>query len=531
MVDNRLALRRWTALWIALSRKRARLCTVLALAFVLTGCADLPRIAERPATHAMLGPTGTPLRDVTDRWTGTHHNLSGFYALDSGVEAFVARESLIDAATRSLDVQYYLWHDDVTGDLLLDALRRAADRGVRVRLLLDGNNSHDIDAALRGLAANANVEVRIFNAFAPGVSRLVAYVTDFSRVNRRMHNKSLTADGVVTIIGGRNIGDEYFDAAEAVDFVDLDVIAVGPAVAEVSKSFDEFWNSEAAFPVAGIIGATQPADLERVRTLRQRALTDASSLKYINAMVDSPLAPALISGDLAMEWAEARVVADHPSKVSRGVSRHTPMIGRLESAIGRPIESELDIVSPYFVPGRRGIEMLRDLTRRGVKVRILTNALESTAVPIVHSGYAKHRQALLDIGAELYEMKRSATARRPVGALRRGSSGASLHAKSFAIDRRLVFVGSFNVDPRSASLNTEIGVVIASDHLAAGLSDAFDTVVPAAAYRVRRNAKGELEWVESRNGSEVVHRHEPGVGILKRFWVDLMSLLPIEPLL
>jgi putative cardiolipin synthase len=508
----------------------ARATTLLLLA-LLGGCASLPPLEGRSASQAIEAPRETSLRAAADRLAGEHANLSGFHSLGSGLEAFAARKTLIDAASSSLDVQYYIWHDDMTGKLLIDALRRAADRGVRVRMLLDDNNTKGMDGTLAALAAHPNVELRLFNPFMQRSARLIGYLTDFSRLNRRMHNKSLTADGATTIVGGRNIGDEYFDANEGLGFFDLDVLAVGPVVHEVLASFDGYWNSASAYPATSIVRAATPDDASRLMGLGDAVMADPAAQRYVAALRETALVRSLLAGQLSLEWAASRVVADEPSKVLSETKRHELLVGRLEAAIGRPIESEMDVVSPYFVPQKRGVDMFSSMTARGVQVRVLTNALEATDVAAVHSGYAHRRKALLKANVELFELKRSAGDSPTGSAKRHGSSGSSLHAKVFGIDRRQLFVGSFNFDPRSVELNTELGIVIDSAPFAGQVAQAFETRVPAESYRVRLGQGGDLEWVEIREGVEVVHTHEPGAGFFKRLWVGFLSILPIEGLL
>lgn len=501
------------------------------LALVSGGCARLPSIEGRSITQVLEAPQDTQLIAAARRAAALHDGESGFHALHSGLEAFAARKALIDGAHSSLDVQYYIWRADMTGRLLLEALRSAADRNVRVRLLLDDTGTTDMDDWLRALAAHANFEIRLFNPFTRRSPRVLSYLRDFSRLNRRMHNKSLTADGAATIVGGRNVGDEYFDANDGLGFFDLDVLAIGPVVRDVSRSFDEFWNSDAAYPVTKLVGPARPTDLERLRNLGTEVSTAPAAQRYSAAALETALIHDLSAGALSLEWAASRVVADHPSKALGDVRNEDLLVGRLGNALGQRVERELDLITPYFVPMKSGVEMLGDLVTRGVKVRILTNSLEASDVPAVHAGYAHRRNALLKRGVELFELKRTAAPITADASNWHGSSGASLHAKTFAIDRHRIFVGSFNLDPRSAELNTELGILIDSGSFAMQLSDAFQSTIPAGAYRVRRDTHGHLEWVESGMGGEIVHRSEPGAGIIKRLWIKILSILPIERLL
>ena len=429
---------------------------------------------------------------------------------------------LARAAERSLDVQYYIWHADTSGGLLAHELWQAAERGVRVRLLLDDNNTRGADEAIAALDAHPNIEVRLFNPYANRGFRLGELATDFARLNRRMHNKSFTADNQAAIVGGRNVGDEYFGADSPVEFADLDVLAVGAVVPEVSAAFDAYWNSESAYPAASLIDqAGQLRPLERIEEQPDAA-------RYLQAVRATPLVQMLLSGSLPLEWAAARVVQDDPAKV-----RHPPektelhLLPRLEKAMGKPLR-ELDLVSPYFVPTKDGAAALTALAESGVRVRVLTNSLAATDVSPVHAGYAKYREELLRAGVRLFELKPNVedvkTKDKGRGA---GNSDASLHAKTFGVDRSRIFVGSFNFDPRSARLNTEMGIVVESQTLASRLSEALDRDMANVAYEVRLSSDGSLEWVER----DVRHTSEPGAGVLKRLWIGFLSILPIEWLL
>jgi len=429
---------------------------------------------------------------------------------------------LARAAERSLDVQYYIWHADTSGGLLAHELWQAAERGVRVRLLLDDNNTRGADEAIAALDAHPNIEVRLFNPYANRGFRLGELATDFARLNRRMHNKSFTADNQAAIVGGRNVGDEYFGADSPVEFADLDVLAVGAVVPEVSAAFDAYWNSESAYPAASLIDqAGQLRPLERIEE-------QPGAARYLQAVRATPLVQMLLSGSLPLEWAAARVVQDDPAKVLHPPEKtELHLLPRLEKAMGKPLR-ELDLVSPYFVPTKDGAAALTALAESGVRVRVLTNSLAATDVSPVHAGYAKYREELLRAGVRLFELKPNVedvkTKDKGRGA---GNSDASLHAKTFGVDRSRIFVGSFNFDPRSARLNTEMGIVVESQTLASRLSEALDRDMANVAYEVRLSTDGSLAWVER----DVRHTSEPGAGVLKRLWIGFLSILPIEWLL
>lgn len=503
-----------------------RRCLLACAVLLLAACAQLPRLEGRSISFALRDTADTPLGAALAPQLRAHPGLSGLALLSDGVDAFAARIALADAAQRTLDVQYYIWHDDLSGGLLLDALRRAADRGVRVRLLLDDSNTTGTDEMLRALDAHPNIEVRIFNPFANRGWRLLDALTDFARVNRRMHNKSFTADNQVTVIGGRNVGDEYFEAHAGLLFIDLDVLAVGPVVHEVSDDFDRYWASDSAYPIAGLLA---PAGSAPERHAAPRPGAQAIEA-YREAATHSPFMTALPAGRLPLEWARTTLVSDDPAKGLDRAPAAGQLPARLQRVLGGPPTRELEVVSSYFVPGDRGATWFMDLARKGVKVSVLTNALEATDVPAVHAGYARWRPALLDAGVQLFELKRSAVvpSRRERGLL--GSSSASLHAKVFVVDRARLFIGSFNFDPRSARLNTELGFVIDSPALAARMADQFEARVPERAYRLRLQG-GALQWIEQDEAATHVYTDEPHAGFWKQLGVNVLSLLPFEDML
>ena len=463
-----------------------------------------------------------------------HPGRSGIYALPDGRGAFATRALLIEAAERSLDVQYYIWHDDLSGALLLDALRRAAERGVRVRILLDDNGIAGLDPLLRALDAQANAEVRLYNPFRHRGLRWLGYLLEFRRLNRRMHNKSLTADAAATVVGGRNVGDEYFGAGEEVNFADLDLLAVGQAVQEVAASFEQYWDSPSAVRIDRVVGGP-PGDAGTLLAARLEALGSEPAVReYLAALESSSVVRDALAGSLPFEWVETRVMADDPAKTLASPApgeerRLLPMLAALVGATRR----RLDIVSPYFVPMKGGVAALAELARNGVEVRVLTNSAAATDVLPVHAGYAKRRRALLGAGVRLFELRatapRDAHAAGWVSVL--GSSGASLHAKTFAMDGDRAFVGSFNFDPRSIELNTEMGVVVRSAALAGAIHDVFESAVPRIAYELRLGEAGDLQWLEHQDSGERIHVTEPDTRPWTRAALRVLSWLPIDHLL
>jgi cardiolipin synthase C len=463
--------------------------------------------------------------------TEAHPGTSGIYMLSDAHDAFAARVMLAKAAERTLDIRYYIWRHDISGTLLMDALREAADRGVRVRLLLDDYRTSALDEMLAALNAHRNIEVRLFNPFVIRRLRVLGYVTDFHRLNRRMHNKSFTADNQATIVGGRNVGDEYFGATEGVLFVDLDVMAVGPIVQEVSADFDRYWASDSAYPVDRLIPIADSASLGHRALHSMHADQDAASETYTCEIRNSSFVRDLTEGCLPLEWAPTRMVSDDPLK---GLGRAAPeslLSSRLRTIIGEPVR-QLDLVSAYFVPSAAGVRSLVTMREGGVAVRVLTNSLQATDVPLVHAAYAKRRKRLLEAGVLLYELCRSSSSvvtRKHGG--RFGSSGSSLHAKTFSVDRSHVFVGSFNFDSRSAKLNTEMGFIIDSPALAGRIENKLNSGVHTNAFRLRLSSAGKVQWIEHREGQLVCHDTEPGTRRWQRALIRFLGMLPIEWLL
>ncbi|WP_243426479.1 phospholipase D family protein [Bordetella trematum] len=487
-----------------------------------------PARADSCALHTQ-DACGTSLGQAIAPRAARHPGLSGIHSITDAHDAFAARILLTRAAQRTLDVQYYIWRGDMTGTLLLEALHQAADRGVRVRLLLDDNGTSGLDATLAALDAHPNIEVRLFNPFVLRHPKVLGYLTDFRRLNRRMHNKSFTADNQATILGGRNIGDEYFGADDGVLFADLDVLAVGPVVQEVSTDFDRYWASESAYPVDQLLPAAAPQALHVLARSAEGVEQDPRSDHYMEAIARTPLVGQLLQGRLELEWAPARVVSDDPAKALGKAQGAGLITHQLLALMGEP-RSHLELISPYFVPTAPGAAAFAELARKGVKVRVLTNALEATDVSVVHSGYAKRRRALLASGVTLYEMpRRGHGPAQPRSPGPFGSSASSLHAKTFAVDGRSTYVGSFNFDPRSANLNTELGLVIDSPALASAISQTFDQDIAASTYRVGLDDQGRMYWQLPDSGERL--RREPGTTWWQRLSVRLMSWLPIEPLL
>nr|WP_298451439.1 phospholipase D family protein [uncultured Marinobacter sp.] len=506
---------------------------LMSVFMIISGCA-LPPMPDRTGSQSMpievtkdtqLGRAIAPLANA-------HPGESGVLLLPDAHDAFAARAVLAKGAEASLDVQYYIWQYDITGTLLLDALYKAAERGVRVRLLLDDNGISGLDDALAALNTHPNFEVRLFNPFVVRSPKWIGYITSFQRLNHRMHNKSFTADNQAAVIGGRNVADEYFGAGQGALFADLDVLAIGPVVQNLSTDFDRYWSSASAYPASTILGKPDEKDLARIVETAKACSTSTEAGEYVCAIKESVFLQKLLDRDLDFTWAPVTMVSDDPAKVLGKKPKNGLLAQQMAAAMGNPQHS-LTLVSPYFIPTKTGVEMFRDLERKGVRVRVLTNSLEANDVAMVHAGYAKYRKPLLEAGVQLFELRKLSanTVEKDLQSSLMGSSSSSLHAKTFAIDGESLFVGSFNFDPRSVHINTELGFVIESPELTQAMEDHFEEQVRVTAYEVVLDEDGDLQWIERNGEEEIRHSHDPGTGLIKRMLVSVFSFLPIEGLL
>ena len=519
----------------ASSKVRVRLA-LLTLLPLLAHCAGAPHLEGVEPSQAIPAADTSRVDHAVIAELGDHPDESGVRLLEDNALAFAYRAATAEAAGRSLDVQYYIWKDDLTGRLLASELMRAAERGVRVRLLIDdadGRAKHDI---FRIADQHPLIEVRIFNPFYNrygSIAKIGEFLLRGSRLNRRMHNKAWIVDNRMAILGGRNIGDEYFGASPHSNFADLDVIVTGPIVADVSREFDEYWNSENAVPVSRFDSREpKPGELDNLIRLARDYPSTAGDAPYFAALRDERKRAELIrQAPAALKVRDIRLLVDAPTKIGEPKQKAEPsrVLSGLDSTIDQASHETL-IISPYFVPGEEGaLSLVRDV-ERGMRVAVLTNSLAATDVAAVHTGYARYRRDLLRGGVELYEMKRKVgdpDARRQVSVL--GSSGATLHTKAMVIDQRWAFIGSMNIDPRSANLNTEMGVLVDSPELAQQLRRQFElTTSPDLSYHVVLEEHEGLVWYDRVKGKARRTENEPDASILERMGVTLLRLVPIE---
>jgi len=516
--------------------QRKLMGVILAAAACLAGCTSLRKDMVRNAEQALPAVEDSPTARYFARQVAQHPDESGFRLLADNTRALMTRIALADRATRSIDLQTYIFANDATGRLMAQRLLAAADRGVHVRLLVDDIDIANQEFAFAALDAHPNIEIRLFNPFLLRehgmLSRAAQVLFDGRRLNRRMHNKAYLVDGNVTVVGGRNIGDEYFDANRERNFRDLDVVAIGPVVAQASQNFDRYWNSDEAVPVAMFHNVH--ADAKHLEQLRIRLKNDARHF------AESDYAGGDLDGDKVempdkggpWHWGPAELIADEPAKADvdnkKILFRLSPRMGSLMAEA----QHDLSLISPYFIPGDSGTKFLTGLAQRGVTVRVLTNSLAANDEPAVHAGYTQYRKALVQGGVDLYEL-RAVDGQEEKGTDFGRSSGVSLHAKALVIDGHKVFVGSLNMDPRSKLLNTEMGVIVDCPDLAREVGDFFAAgTAPRLSYHVTAVGEGgRLQWSDEEGGRTVTYDHDPAVSWWKRAEVRLLRMLPIEGLL
>ncbi len=497
------------------------------------GCAGLPEDANRHPSTVISDGQSTSLGRQFGESLKDHPGQSGVFLLRDGLDAFVGRTLLAGMAERSIDVQYYMFHQDTVGQLLIYELLKAADRGVRVRMLIDDIYGGEADDVWTALDAHPKMEVRLFNPFVRSTPKNLQWITRMKDLNYRMHSKTYTVDNQATIVGGRNIGDEYFNADPGLAFADLDLLAIGTAVPEVSEEFDQYWNSDYAYPASVLTQPASPEQLAEFKAKIKLLPEQETSVRYIEALKNSELARALRAGTAHFKWAQAKVIHDSSEKKAHDENWQAELlISKLWPYIEK-VTDELIIVSPYFVPGKKGADALCKLSEKGVKVRILTNSLASNDVAAVHAGYANYRKQLLKAGVALYEMDEAIKekAQKKFTWLP-GLSKSSLHAKTMVLDKKAMFVGSFNLDQRSLHINNEIGILFLNSEVAGKSAESFDQNIEKVAFRLElytgSNGDESIRWYLKKDGEAIVYDSEPYVGFWKKLEVNLIRLLPVE---
>lgn len=498
-----------------------------AFMLALASCSPWPESYSKTVTRAETETAGTFLAQRAQALGNPSDGRSGIYLVSDGPEALALRLVLSEMAERTIDAQYYLLHDDASGHLFAWKLLEAADRGVRVRLLLDDMDVATYDAMTAALDTHPNIEIRLFNPFRRGFGRNIASLFEIERVNRRMHNKSMTFDNVVTLVGGRNIGDEYFAAREDSNYNDLDVLGVGPIAKEVSATFDTYWNSPFAVPASVVVsGRKAGLTLDEARVRLNSLAEAARQTPYGDALRHGIRDSITSGGQIDLEWVPARLVAD-PVEKAAGEADSADIVSGVMLPYITAARQDLFVSSAYFVPRDRGVALLSDLSRRGVEVSILTNSLDSTDVVPVYGHYALSREDMLEAGIQLWELRPDAE-REDRARIGLGLSQSSLHTKAFAIDQEVLFVGSFNWDPRSVWINNEMGVLIESPKIARDAVRRFEENIRRNAYELRLDEDGGIDWIERQeDGTMLVYRDEPVESGWRLFLSRVYGALPI----
>lgn len=459
--------------------------------------------------------------------------LTAYLALDDAFISIASRLHLINKAQHNIDLQYYIWEDDSIGHLMLAELLKAADRGVKVRLLIDDQNGTKLDATLKQLAAHPNFEIKLFNPYKFRKLRVIDYAFRLKHINHRMHNKLIIADGAIAVTGGRNISREYFDASDNFQFTDMDILFYGTAVQHANDVFHEFWNDNLSYSVPQLLGDGNQEQLSKLRQYYELTALQKDQLKKRIELAEKQINKHL--KDRPINWAKAHFIADSPNKIRGEATNDQLIYSQMLNIMGEP-KQHLELVSAYFVPTRKGTDYLVNLSKNDVRIRILTNSFLANDVAVVHAFYQKYRHDLLQNGIKLYEFKPyiERTKRTWYEVVTgnvipaKGKNTSSLHAKFFDIDG-MVFIGSFNFDPRSANLNSEVGLVVESDVLQKYISRSLDQYLPQIAYELKLNKQGEIIWLDQhKDGSIVEYKHDPETTKFQRFAMQAVSYLPIE---
>ncbi|NOR81309.1 MAG: hypothetical protein GQ529_10850 [Methyloprofundus sp.] len=510
-----------------------RLLSLLIFVF-LVGCATTDKQIVRTFSAALEHPEMTSASQFLQADLDKHPGKSGFVLLDSGERAFTSRNAMTQIAEKTIDVQYYIWDSDIIGSILINQLIKAAERGVRVRLLIDDVQSGGRDLGLAQLNAINNFEVRLFNPFQDRTFRVFEFIANMSKLNHRMHNKAFIMDNTFAIIGGRNIGDQYFGVSPDKNFRDLDVLASGPIVKDISTSFDIFWNSEWAIPIKAIV-KKQPSQKEVRQGIQelQEYIKNYKEFPYPIHRTREEIYQRMNATKDKLIWADAEVIYDDPAKKIDTGTGYQGIIPHLRQWVD-DTQEEILIESAYYIAGPDGAKRVLELHDKGIKIRVLTNSMATNDVAAAFVFYEKYRRSLIESGAELYELRPDLNSQRKFWSLLASKSIASLHTKVIVFDRQKTFIGSFNLDPRSVDLNTEIGLLIDSPELAEQVIAYMDVgTKPSDSYRLElekedQDDEGKLVWISEEDGKEVREYSDPKSGFWRPVSAWFISLLPIE---
>jgi putative cardiolipin synthase len=490
----------------------------------LTGCHSGPIDYPRTYSEVIVETEDTHWGREVAAWQQSHPGVSGFYPLIQGIDGLGARLRLMDKAERTIDAQYFLMKSDTAGLIVSGKLLEAADRGVRVRFLLDDLYTTVDDHILLLLDQHPNIEMRLFNPISRKGRHWLNFAGDFKRANRRMHNKSLTVDNQISVVGGRNIAEEYFELQSGTVFRDFDVLALGTVAGEIAKTFDRYWNHKLSVPMEAFVSDNMQLDLEEARARVSEEKRKIANSAYARA-VGSSLIQDLMAERIPLFPARAEVITDDPDKLLNKVAPDQKVLATRMAEVVANAQSEVIVITPYFIPRKSGVEFWRSLTERGVRVIILTNSLAATNHVPVHAAYARYRHRMIRAGVELFEMRVDATA-APQKHDDKHFDSVTLHSKIIMVDRRTTFVGSLNLDPRSIDINSEMGVLVDSPAMSKRLAEPFMAQIPHVAYQVIRNKKGRLRWHAMVDGQEVVEKAEPQAGYWRRFKAFMSRGIP-----
>jgi len=503
--------------------KFLKISVILFFVGLLTGCATVPYDRPKSFSTAISNPDDTRLGKTAAHYTAQNYGLSGFYPLKQGMDSLGVRLRLAEKAEKSIDMQYFLMKHDTAGTVMANAMLKAADRGIRVRFLLDDVFTTVSDRSFLLINQHPNIEIRLFNPVSRRGIYAFNFINQFSQATRRMHSKSFTVDNSISIVGGRNIGNEYFELNKDAVFADLDVLAVGPIASEVSNAFDRYWNHSRAVPIEQLSWHHKKEYLADVRADIAEEFDGIYKTVYKQAL-SSQLLQDIITGKVQLFPAYARVLSDSPNKLTSEIDeRHQPVVNYLREA-ALNAETEVILISPYFIPRDEGVQLIRELVAKGVRVVILTNSLASNNHVAAHSGYARYRRDVVIAGAELYEVRANAV--NELSGNKDGPHTLTLHSKFLVIDRKQLFSGSLNLDPRSFNLNAEMGVFINSEAIAGNITQNMEQTLSTLTYRVRINDKGKLEWYSRIDKQDVIETKEPLTGRWRRFKAWFMKIVP-----